>query len=475
MSSSWLAFTIDRDLKTPVFEQICDALRNDIRSGAKPKGTKLPPTRSFAQELGVSRSTVVTAYEQLVAEGYIEGRQGAGYEVSVLDTPEIDPSPAPRGLNSLPPEDPPYGFLSGNPDMRLFPYRAWAKTVARVARRSPEDLLVSQSLQGYPALRTAIADHVREWRGVTAAPEQIFVTAGSIEGLELCLRTLSRAGDPIALENPGYLPMRRQVQAMGMRTVDMALDAQGACLPREDATFAVLTPSHQYPLGGTMSATRRQDFLRWASDTESWIVEDDYDSEFRFSGRPIPAMAGFDRLNRTIYVGSFSKVFSSGLRLGYVIPPLALRDKFAQTLRHFGSKASATPQPPLAEFMQSGEFYRHLRRVRRHYGRRRAFLLERLAQDFSDVGEVVDYQAGMQIVLHLKPDLDDRHVETEAARHGVTVQALSQYYAGTPKGNGLVLGYCGMDETETTDALSILRRVFDAARPKEKGRQSDPF
>ena len=463
MSSTWLAFTIDRSKKTPVFEQICDALRRDIRKGAKPKGTKLPPTRSFAEELGVSRSTVVTAYEQLVAEGYIEGRQGAGYEVCVVETPEIDVVPAPTGLNSLPPEDAPYGFLSGNPDMRLFPYRAWAKTVARVARKRPEDLLVSQSLQGFPALREAISEHVREWRGVRAAPEQIFVTAGSIEGLELCLRALSKAGDPIALENPGYQPMRRQVEAMGMRTVDMVLDDQGACVPDQEAAFVVLTPSHQYPLGGTMSANRRQEFLAWAGATQSWIVEDDYDSEFRFAGRPIPAMAGFDDLNRTIYVGSFSKVFSSGLRLGYVIPPLALRDRFAEMLRRFGSRASVTPQAPLAEFMQSGEFYRHLRRVRRHYGRRRAFLLEALARDFEDIGEVQDHQAGMQIALHLKPHLNDRHIEEMAAHAGVTVQALSRFYAGTPKGNGLVLGYCGMNEEETADALTILRRVMDTA------------
>jgi GntR family transcriptional regulator/MocR family aminotransferase len=461
MSSTWLAFTIDREAKTPVFEQICDGLRQEIRSGTRPKGTRLPPTRSFADDLGVSRSTVVTAYEQLVAEGYIEGRQGAGYEVCIDEAPEIDVIPAPSGLNSLPPEDPPYGFLSGNPDMRLFPYRAWAKTVARVARKTPVDLLVSQSIQGYPALRRAIAEHVREWRGVVAASEQIFVTAGSIEGLELCLRVLSKAGDPIALENPGYLPMRRQVASMGMAVVDLDLDTQGACLPTQSAALAVLTPSHQYPLGGTMSASRRQEFLAWAKATESWIVEDDYDSEFRFSGRPIPAMAGFDGLQRTIYVGSFSKVFSSGLRLGYVIPPIELRDRFAQALRHFGSKASVTPQAPLAEFMQNGDFYRHLRRVRRHYGRRRTVLLETLARDFGDVGTVTDHQAGMQIVLQLKPHLDDVHIETTAAEMGVTVQALSRYYSGATKGNGLVLGYCGMDETETLQALGILRRAID--------------
>ena len=305
--------------------------------------------------------------------------------------PDIEAVPAPEGLNSLPPEDPPYGFLSGNPDMRLFPYRAWAKTVARVARQKPQDLLVSQSLQGYPALRQAIAEHVREWRGVIASPEQIFVTAGSIEGLELCLRVLSRAGDPIALENPGYQPMRRQVIAQGMHPLDIPLDDQGACVPDTSAAMAVLTPSHQFPMGGTMSVGRRQAFLDWANAHQSWIVEDDYDSEFRFSGRPIPAMAGFDGLQRTIYVGSFSQgVFLWSCVLGYVIPPLERYEiAFAEMLRRFGSRASVTPQAPLAEFMQSGEFYRHLRTSTAALWATQDVLscLEALARDFAkDVG-----------------------------------------------------------------------------------------
>ena len=465
MSSSWLAFQIDRSAKQPVFQQICDGLRHRIQRGDLSLGTRLPPTRSFAQELGVSRSTVVTAYEQLVAEGYIQGRQGAGYEIAIEDTPEMRDVPDPVALDSLPPEDPPYGFLSGNPDMRLFPYRAWAKAIARVGRRCPEDLLVSQSLQGHPELRAAIADHAREWRGVQASAEQIFVTAGSIEGLELCLRALSHGGDPVALENPGYPPMRRQVESQGMRPVDMALDEQGACVPSERAKLAVLTPSHQFPLGGTMSATRRQEFLTWANQTNGWVVEDDYDSEFRFAGRPIPALAGFDGLQRVIYVGSFSKVFSSGLRLGYVIVPLGLRERFASVLRQFGGKASVTPQAPLAEFMRSGDFYRHLRRVRRHYGRRRAGLIAALQRDFSGIGSVTDHQAGMQIVLHLKPELRDVDVEKAAGIAGVQVQSLSRYVTGPSQWNGLVLGYCGMTEDEASTALAKLRLAIETLAP----------
>jgi GntR family transcriptional regulator/MocR family aminotransferase len=465
MSSSWLAFQIDRSAKQPVFQQICDGLRHRIQRGDLTLGTRLPPTRSFAQELGVSRSTVVTAYEQLVAEGYIQGQQGAGYEIAIEDTPEMRDIPDPVALDSLPPEDPPYGFLSSNPDMRLFPYRAWAKAIARVGRRHPEDLLVSRSLLGHPDLRAAIADHVREWRGVQASAEQIFVTAGSIEGLELCLRALSHAGEPVALENPGYPPMRRQVESQAMRAVDLVLDEQGTCVPSERAKLAVLTPSHQFPLGGTMSATRRQEFLTWANHTNGWVVEDDYDSEFRFAGRPIPALAGFDGLQRVIYVGSFSKVFSSGLRLGYVIVPLGLRARFASVLRQYGGKASVTPQAPLAEFMRSGDFYRHLRRVRRHYGRRRAALIAALQKDFSDFGSVTDHQAGMQVVLHLRPELRDIDVEKAAGIAGVEVQALSSYVTGPSQWNGLVLGYCGMTEDEAATALAKLRLAIETLTP----------
>lgn len=431
-------------------------------SGTLVKGAQLPPTRSFAQELGVSRSTVVTAYDQLTAEGYIDGRQGSGYRVCGMQTVEMTPpKPAPSHTTSLPPAEPSHPFMSGNPDMRLFPFRAWAKTVARIGRQTPEDLLISQSLQGHPDLRSTIATHVHEWRGVSAQPEQIFVTAGSIEALELCLRVLSEPGDAVALENPGYQPMRRQVEAQGLRPIDMPLDDQGALVPDDHARLAVLTPSHQFPLGGTMSPARRQAFLGWARALDGWIIEDDYDSEFRFAGHPIPALAGFDGLDRTIYVGSFSKIFSAGLRLGYVIVPFSLRDQFAEVLTQFGGKASIMPQAPLAAFMQSGEFYRHLRRVRRHYARRRNYLMERLARDFADIGTFTDHQAGMQIVLHLKPSLKDTEIAKRAQSQKIALGALSEYYSGAMAGNGLIFGYCGFEEAEMGEALAQLRAIIE--------------
>lgn len=437
-------------------------------SGALPQHSKLPPTRVFAQELGVSRSTVVTAYEQLVAEGYIEGRRGAGYFICGMQSVEIATPPAPTGHASLPPDEPSTVFVGGNPDMRLFPHSAWSKTVARVSRQRPKEMLVSSSIQGNLDLRQAISDHVREWRGVPAEPEQIFVTAGSIEALELCFRAVCEPKATVVLENPGYLPMRRQVIAQGLTPVFTSLDDQGAVVPASSAELAVLTPSHQYPLGGTMSPSRRQAFLSWAKQNDSWIVEDDYDSEFRYAGRPIPAMAGFDSLERTIYVGSFSKVFSSGLRLGYVIVPYVLRDRFANVLKRFGGKASVMPQAPLAEFMKNGDFYRHLRRVRRHYAKRRELLAHILETRFSQFGSFQDHQAGMQLAFFLNPEVSDKAVASRARKEGIIVGPISEFYAEGPARNGLLLGFCGFSPEEMQPALETLLGVLSTISDAQK-------
>ena len=206
-----------------------------------------------------------------------------------------------------------------------------------------------------------------------------------------------------------------------------------------------------------MSPSRRLEFLAWAERHDAWIIEDDYASEFRYAGRPIPAMAGFDRLNRSIYVGSFSKVFSNSLRLGYVIVPEALIERFRATMKQFGLKASYMPQQALAEFMKSGEFYRHLRRVRRIYGERRRFLLERLKRDFGEFGHFIDHQAGMQIAFHLNGNIKDTDVSSVASEMGVAARPLSDFSAGNSQHNGLILGFCGYSEEELETALTKLK------------------
>jgi GntR family transcriptional regulator/MocR family aminotransferase len=225
--------------------------------------------------------------------------------------------------------------------------------------------------------------------------------------------------------------------------------------------MVVLTPSHQYPLGGAMPPARRLAFLSWAKKHNIWIIEDDYDSEFRYAGRPIPAMTGFDQLNRSLYVGSFSKIFSNTLRVGYIITPEALIGAFRANLDEFGIKASTMPQQALADFMQAGEFYRHLRRVRRIYGERRTYLLDRLAGDFAQFGTFTDHQAGMQVAFHLRADLHDKQIESRANSLGVTTSALSTFQVGAPSLNGLLLGYCGFSTDEMSAALSDLEDALN--------------
>ena len=459
----WLAFSIDRASATPVFEQICEAIRTKVISGELSEGIKLPPTRIFSTELGVSRSTVVTAYEQLTAEGYLKSIKGSGYSICAMG--EVEFKERPSSSDELARDEPalaPQPFQAGLPDMRLFPHRQWAKAVSRICRSNPEAMLVGGNSFGNFELRKAIADHVSEWRGIEASPGQIIVTAGAADALEISTRTLATFGDRIGLENPGYPPLKMFAKTQGLKPVYMRVDENGATLSAnvKDLHLVVLTPSHQYPLGGAMAPNRRLEFIQWAESINGWVIEDDYDSEFRYAGRPIPAMAGFDRLRRTIYVGSFSKIFSNTLRLGYLIVPEATVDRFRATMDGFGLRASYMPQQALAAFMNNGEFYRHLRRVRRIYGERRKFLLERLSQDFTQYGSFIDHQAGMQIVFNLHPDLHDKDAAAQAYKQGISVQPLSCFSVAKSDYNGLVLGYCGFNQDELSAALVALKAVL---------------
>ncbi|MDF9303465.1 PLP-dependent aminotransferase family protein [Tritonibacter mobilis] len=463
MPSDLPAFTPDRRSDVPIFEQICTALRSRIRSGALATGARLPATRALAGDLGVARATVVTAYEQLVAEGYLMARRGSGYTVCAMGEVEL---PA-KGTPTPPADLSERGDLlleAGQPDMRLFPHRAWAKAVARLCRTRPEDMLMGCGRFGHPELRQAIAAHVNDWRGIAARPDQVLVTSGATEALDICLSALASNTGAVGVEDPGYPPIRRFAQAQGRRIRDLALDSQGAEVPTtgDGTDVVVLTPSHQYPLGGAMSAGRRQEFVRWAAQSQGWIIEDDYDSEFRYAGRPIPALAGVDGQGRTVYIGSFSKIFSNSLRMGYIVAPEALVERLVRAMRRKGARASAMPQAALAEFMQHGEFYRHLRRVRRIYAERHRTLIARLRSDFSDVGHVEDYQAGMQVVLHLRPEICDQTVTTAARAAGVGAEALSSYSRRAGAFNGVVLGACLNDLDEQAEALSRLRATISS-------------
>lgn len=461
--TSWVAFSIDRQSLTPVFEQICRALRGQVVAGEIEAGAKVLPTRVLATELGVSRASVVTAYEQLMAEGYLESHPGSGYTVCAMGAVELPDAPKPNvAVQEEAPQNLARAFEAGRPDMRLFPYAQWGRTLARICRENPQSLLAGGGVLGNFELRKAIADHVAEWRGIDASPQQIIITSGTTNALEMCLRTLTQAGDCVAIEDPGYMPLRHFVERAALSTCYLPIDAQGATLPEASANarLAVLTPSHQFPLGGAMSPGRRMAFIQWAKQHNAWIVEDDYDSEFRYAGRPIPALAGFDQLDRTLYAGSFSKIFSSSLRLGYLIVPECLLAAFRSTLLNYGVTASYLPQQALAAFIQNGEFYRHLRRMRRIYGERRKHLVARLAADFSDYGHYEDHQAGMLGVFHLNQPWVDAEIAAAVAEKGVTTAPLSEFCQQAKGHNGLLLGFGAFTEGEMEEALVALLQAL---------------
>ncbi|MBB1485148.1 MocR-like pyridoxine biosynthesis transcription factor PdxR [Oceanospirillum sediminis] len=484
-----LLFSVNREDTRPMFEQLCDTIRHSVHRGVLTQNMTLPATRTLAQELAISRSTVVTAYEQLVAEGYLEGKPGAGYVVCAMGDTELPVASSERkrsvaGSKDVSSTAHKEGLLKPSlPDMRLFPHRLWARTVARVCRTHPESMLIGSDSFGYPELRRAIVDHVREWRGLEVSPHQVIVTAGATDALNICFRTLLKPGQSVGLEDPGYRPILRQVTGLGLKPVFMDVDKEGAQLPdigspvdqdlainpqvesdQQLPAIVVLTPSHQYPLGNTMSPQRRWEYIHWAHQHGSWIIEDDYDSEFRYAGRPIPAMAGLDQMNRILYTGSFAKIFSNTLRLGYLIVPDSLTESMRQTMADFGLKASLMPQPALAEFIHSGDFYRHLRRVRKTYSERNKYLVQQLNQRFSDSGQVQDYSAGMKLVFHLKQPFTDTDIVIRANQAGLALGALSESCQRRVDGNGLIMGFAGYNTEEIRQALDILYEVISACQ-----------
>jgi GntR family transcriptional regulator / MocR family aminotransferase len=465
--SSFEHFEPDYAGQQPVFVQLYEHIRRAIIQQKLTADIRLPASRNLASLLGLSRTTVVSAYDQLVAEGYLYSRTGSGFFVqpgAIDDQYQKVQKPI---KNNHPKKLPDRSRLShpGYPDDRIFPYQSWARCVSRTARLDPTALIKTGNMFGDTRLQRAISDYLLEWRGLEIEPEQVYITAGSIDALENCIRSLTVPGDAAALENPGYLPLRHIVSNQGLSISWLSIGDQGTDLPVLDETrptekLVVLTPSHQFPLGGAMTHGRRQEFLQWANHHSAWIIEDDYDSEMRFSGRPIPAMASLDKFDRTIYVGTFSKVFSVGLRLGYLIMPKQIINRFENTISRFGIKAAVPAQRVLAHFMEDGDFYRHIRKSRRIYSERRKLLIELLNSQLNEFIEFDDHQAGMQLTVKFRTDINDQEISELAKQQGVHVSPLSAQYHGKPARSGLIMGFCGFNETEIRDYLENLVKII---------------
>ncbi|WP_209505926.1 MULTISPECIES: PLP-dependent aminotransferase family protein [unclassified Ruegeria] len=457
------ALSLDRHLTKPLHVQLADALRQEILSGRAASGARLPASRNLAEELSVSRMTITSAYDQLLGEGYLLTRKGAGTFVAD-HLPHLSP-PTPRRprLPDRPRQWLP--FQPGLPDPALFPHHQWARCLERAWRTPDAGLLARPDPFGWHPLRAAISDHLSVWRGLDCVPEQVIITGGAWDAFDIICHVALESDQRVAIEDPGWLPLRHALERSGIGSIPVRIDKDGLETDRipEDVSAAIVTPSRHYPTGTSMPFARRLALLDWARQNRTLIIEDDYDSEFRYQGQPLPSLSGLDGLQNTVYLGSFSKLLKPALRLGYMVVPEILIPPAQDYLSLSGSRASLTPQPALADFMDSGDFATHLRRMRRTYAKRQARLIADLA-DVAEFIEVTPDPSGMHLCCPLRPVLSSRttdcRISALAREQGLYLRALSSHSTLPNPQQGLLLGYTAFAEPTLTEAAKQLTRML---------------
>jgi GntR family transcriptional regulator/MocR family aminotransferase len=444
----------------------------------------VPSTRALAGELEVSRFPVLAAYDQLLHEGYLTGRTGAGTFVSAtLPDDAFRPVPVARGdtirgrapvasLAGAAPErvrvrdegglNP---FRISLPGLDQFPRAEWGRLVVRHARTLPPALMAYGDPEGLEALRSAVAQHLRTARAVHCEADQVLIVSGSQAALRIAATVLLGGGDSIAVEEPGYAGARAALLSGGARVLPVAVDVQGLSVAGLRALGAqvravYVTPSHQYPLGVSMTATRRLELLEWAGHHQAWVLEDDYDSEYRYVSRPLGSLQGMDAHGRVIYIGSFSKVLFPALRVGYLVVPPALGERFVEAREALDLFSPTLYQLALADFLRDGHFTRHLRRMRAVYARRRAALLEGLARHCAGRLSILNADAGLHVSTLLPSGADDVAVVRRLRTRGLTANPLSTCYVGSSPQSGLLLGFGGFDERRLLEATRVLGEVL---------------
>jgi GntR family transcriptional regulator/MocR family aminotransferase len=475
----------------PMYRQLYEGFRKAIVDGRIRPGQRVPSTRVLAVELGISRISILGAYEQLLAEGYFDTFVGSGTCVAQSIPDELlkplpvyarrpnrglslragprrlsrravarANSPAQSWLDNL------GAFRVSLPALDHFPLEIWSKLVARHARTPARGIMAYGNPMGHLPFREAIAEYLRASRGVKCDASHILVTTGSQQALQLCAQVLLNSGDPIAMEEPGYPGARAAFLAVGAKVVPIPLDQSGidcvSMAKRSRGARAVyVTPSHQYPMGMAMSATRRLLLLNWAARTNAWIIEDDYDSEYRFNGRPIASLQGMDSNERVIYIGTFSKVMFPALRVGYLVVPKDLVPAFSAARATADDFSSTLYQVALTEFMREGHFVRHLRRMRMLYMDRRKSLVHAIQTYFDEALEVVGAEAGMHLLALLPSGVNDVAIAGGAAKMGIAAMPLSSCYSRPPRRGGLILGYGGANTHQIRQGVKVLKRVCE--------------
>jgi GntR family transcriptional regulator/MocR family aminotransferase len=480
---------VDRTSSRPLHKHIYDSFRSAVVRGDLCPGQRLPSSRALAVELGVSRIPVLDAYAQLLAEGYFETRRGAGTFVSEALpqglTTRTDPAPKSTHISAGPrpvarrallfPRFERGSWVRGwgafgvhQPALDRFPFRTWSTLLMRHSRSLHLNEIHRIDPQGSERFREAICTYLRTARAVQCDPHQVMIVAGSQQGLEVSARVLLDPRTSVWMEEPGYRLARNVFAGAGCRIIPVPVDQEGMVVSAgikraRRARLAYVTPSHQYPLGSTMSASRRMQLLNWAQGAGSWIIEDDYDSEYRFDRMPISSLQGLDRNARVIYVGTFSKVLFPSLRLGYIVIPPDLVDRFLAVRYAMDIFPPYLYQEAIADFMSEGHFARHIRKMRMLYGERRTALVKSLRAEFGDTLQVHGAEAGMHLTVTLPGRFRDREVADRAARQGLWLWPLSPSYLDDPPRQGFILGFGNVPAAETSRAVARLRAVLPAS------------
>jgi GntR family transcriptional regulator/MocR family aminotransferase len=482
--------TIDRGAPLPLQQQVYESLRHAILTRKLRAGMRLPSTRTLSADLGVSRNTVLAAFEQLTAEGYLDSKTGSGTYVAAelpdeLLTVRRRPHAAPVApvtprisrraadmassrINVTPVK--PRAFRSGVPALDLFPTRLWARLVARQWAKVDHDRasLGYGASAGLPRLQAAVARYVGATRGVQCDAEQVIITSGLQHALQIAAHVLIDPGDPIWFEDPGYPSARAALIAEGARITHLPVTEDGLDVAKglkrcPSPRLIYVTPSHQYPLGVTMTVARRLQLVDAARRTDAWIIEDDYDGEYRHSTRPVPSIQGLDAHNRVIYVGSFSKVLFPAIRLGFVIVPPKLVDTFVRARSLSGRSSPLIDQAVVAEFIDQGHFERHIRRMRAVYRQRQEALLDAADRYLSGLATVGRAEAGMHTIAWLH-GIDDETATRAAREENIEVTPLSSFCVEHTLPPGLVLGYGGVTPRQIRAGAEALARALERAR-----------
>jgi GntR family transcriptional regulator / MocR family aminotransferase len=480
--------SINRKAARPLHRQIYDALRSTIVQRNLTSGQPIPSTRALASELGISRIPVLTAYAQLLAEGYFEAHVGSGTFVSSsLPAQIVQPShrrnrPAidaktrrvARAPMLLPQyKRPPWvrhhgAFNVSQPALDAFPLRPWANLVARHSRNPLTNSLEYGDPMGLKQLREVISVYLRTSRAVRCEPEQIMIVSGSQQALDLAARVLLDAKSPVWVEEPGYWLARHVLTVVGCPIVPVPVDSEGLDVAAgikkcRKARAALVAPSHQYPLGVTMSAARRLRLLDWAQQADSWIIEDDYDSEYRYGSKPVASLQGIDTASRVIYIGTFSKVLYPSLRVGYVVIPPDLVDFFVSVRHAMDVSPPHLYQAVLADFISEGYFARHIRKMRTLYAERRGVLIGSLRRQFGSAVDVLGDSAGMHVTIKLSPGLKDQELSVRAAEEKLWLWPLSSCYITKPAADGFILGFGSTTLAEIPRAVTRLASIIEGS------------